>query len=326
LMPRLRFGPALLDERHPIRKLAETVDRDPHNIAGLRGIRLRRDERRPGEEPRADRQRVRRMQDRCELGRLARHVGDRRGPVEDRRAGALDRHADLRARDVDVPGEDRGRADRTAAVVDLRLGQEERVLTFDAPRAHVVAARECDDLAVRVRENSELRLRHVPRRVLADAHLAAVRNDAPPGGLEEELWPVALVDVLVDRLLRRLLDARLTASEIRDPGRPDLLRFGRRGELDLSRIELGADDRAETRANSIERQPKKCVEGQRIQIPKVLVAPQREKGPAFTLYAEERRGRDVERLHFPPRTPPSTNRPLPITKLDSSEARKSAAE
>src|SRR5438094_180523 len=119
------------------------------------------------------------------------------------------------------------------------------------------------------------------------AHLAAVRNDAPPGGLEEELRPVALVDVLVDRFLRRLLDARLTAPEIRDPGRPDLLRFRRTGELDLGRIELGADDRAETRTNSIEREPEKCVEGQRIQIPEMLVAPQSEKGPAFTLYAEE---------------------------------------
>src|SRR5207244_3471038 len=83
---------------------------------------------------------------------------------------------------------------------------------------------------------------------------------------------------------------------------------------------VGAYDRAETRANSIEREPKKCVEGQRIQIPEMLVAPQREKGPAFALHAKERRGRDVERLHFPPRTPPSTKRPLPITKLDSSDA------
>src|SRR5438309_5914230 len=57
----------------------------------------------------------------------------------------------------------------------------------------------------------------------------------------------------------------------------------------------------------------------------MLFAPQREKGPAFALHAEERRGRDLERLHFPPRTPPSTKRPLPRTKLDSSDARNSAA-
>src|SRR5882672_6190822 len=58
----------------------------------------------------------------------------------------------------------------------------------------------------------------------------------------------------------------------------------------------------------------------------MLVSPQREKGSAFTLHAQERRGRDIERLHFPPRTPPSTKRPLPMTKLDSSDARKSAAD
>src|SRR2546430_17677126 len=56
------------------------------------------------------------------------------------------------------------------------------------------------------------------------------------------------------------------------------------------------------------------------------LAPQREKRPSVATHAHERRGRDVERLHFPPRTPPSTNRPVPITKLDSSDARKSAAD
>src|SRR5438105_3541723 len=266
------------------------------------------------------------MQHRRELGRLARHVGDRRDPVEDRCAGALDCHADPRSRDVDLPCEDGGRTDRAAAVVDLRLWQEERILSLDAARAHVVAARIRDDLAVGVGENSELGLGHVPGRILAHADLAAIGNDAPPRGLEEELRPVALVHVLVDRLLCRLLDARLTAAEICDPCGPDLLRFSRCGELNLGRIELGADDRAETRADSVEGQPKKRVEGERIQIPEMLVAPQREKGPALALHAEEGRGRDVERLHFPPRTPPSTKSPLPITKLDSSDARKSAAD
>src|SRR5207245_1427026 len=102
--------------------------------------------------------------------------------------------------------------------------------------------------------------------------------------------------------------------------------FRRRGDLDLGEIQLWAGDRAETRANSVERQPKECVERERVEIPQPRVAPEREKGPALAADAHERRGRDVERFHFPPRTPPSTKRPVPITKLDSSDARKSAAD
>src|SRR5213079_2771090 len=123
----------------------------------------------------------------------------------------LDRHADLGARDVDVPREHRRGTDRAAPVVDLRLRQEEWILALDAPRAHVVPAGVADDLGVRVQEDGELRLGHVPRRILAHADLAAVRHDAPAGGLEEELGARALVDVLVDRLLARLLQARLAA-------------------------------------------------------------------------------------------------------------------
>src|SRR4029077_11866501 len=143
--------------------------------------------------------------------------------IEDGPAATLDRHADLRARHVDVPREHGGGTDRAAAVVYLRLRKEERVLALDAARAHVVAAGECDDLPARVRKDCELRLRHVPRGILAHADLAAVRHHAPARGLEEELRPVTFVDVFVDRLLRRLLEARLPAAEVRDSRRPDLL-------------------------------------------------------------------------------------------------------
>src|SRR5438552_9945520 len=266
------------------------------------------------------------MEDGREVGRLPRHVGDGGRPVEDRSAAALDRHVDLRVRDVHLPREHRSWPDRAASVVDLRLRQEERVLSLDAPRAHVVAARERDDLTVRVREDGELGLGYVPCRVLAHADLAAVRNDAPSRRFEEELRPVALVDLLVDRLLGRLLNARLAASQVGDARGPDLLRLGGRRDLDLSEIQLRAGDRAETSPDPVERQPKKRVERERVEIPKPRVAPEGNKGPAFAADAHERRGRDVERFHFPPRTPPSTKRPVPITKLDSSDARKSAAD
>src|SRR6267143_4473897 len=65
----LRFRAAVFHERHAVRYLAEAVDRDPHDIARFRRVRLWRHERRAGEEPRADRQRVRRVQHRRELCR-----------------------------------------------------------------------------------------------------------------------------------------------------------------------------------------------------------------------------------------------------------------
>src|SRR5439155_8569731 len=96
---RLRLGPAVFDERHGVIQVPEPVDRDAHEVAGLRRVRLRRDERRPGEQPRSDRKRVRRMQHGREVGRLARHVGDRGRPIEHGLSVTFDRHTYLGARD-----------------------------------------------------------------------------------------------------------------------------------------------------------------------------------------------------------------------------------
>src|SRR5438132_14000187 len=64
-----------------------------------------------------------------------------------------------------------------------------------------------------------------------------------------------------------------------------------------------------------------------MQVPELAVAPETEVSRAVRgSHARERGTGDVERVHFPPRTPPSPQRPLPITKLDSSDARKSAAD
>src|SRR5256714_1589641 len=109
---RFRRGAAVLHQGHAIGDLTETVDPDPHDIAGLRRVRLGRHERRAGEEPRADRERVRRVQHRCERRGLARHVGHGGRPFEDGLARTVDRHMDLRARDVDLPPEHRGWTDR----------------------------------------------------------------------------------------------------------------------------------------------------------------------------------------------------------------------
>src|SRR6266850_755187 len=81
-------------------------------------------------------------------------------------AVARDGHAHLRARHVDLPREHGRGTDRAAAVVHLRLREEERVRSLDAAGAHVVPARERDDLTVGVREDGKLWLWDVPRRVL----------------------------------------------------------------------------------------------------------------------------------------------------------------
>src|SRR4030081_1720754 len=49
---RFGFRAAVLYERHTIAELAKTVDRDTHGVARLRRVRLGRNERGAGEEPR----------------------------------------------------------------------------------------------------------------------------------------------------------------------------------------------------------------------------------------------------------------------------------
>ena len=119
-----------------------------------------------------------------------------------------DPHPDLER--LGAQGGENGRPERAGAGVDLRLGQVERVRTFDLPGGDVVADRDADDLAAGPDDEADLRLRDVPGRVRADAdRLAGTDRAAAAGVLEEELGPLGVVDERVHVLDGTLLDARI---------------------------------------------------------------------------------------------------------------------
>src|SRR5215207_7389964 len=110
-----------------------------------------------------------------------------------------------------------------AAVVDLGLRQVQRVLSFYVPGRNVIAGGVADDLHPAVHDEHKLGLRHVPAAVLADAHGLAVSRDPPADGLEEELGPLGVVDLVVDVGLSRLEHAGLAADQVSHPASPDLV-------------------------------------------------------------------------------------------------------
>src|SRR5439155_23015843 len=319
-------------QRDVVDELAEAVDGDADNIFRLRGVRVGRHDRRAREQPRAERQAVGRIEHADELLRLAGHVGDGSRAGEDGATLPFDRQADTRARDVDRPRQHGGGPDGAAPVVDLGLGQEQRILARDAARAHVVAARVRDDLAARIRQHRQLRFGHVPGRIAAHADVTALRHDAPSRGLEEELRTVALVDMGVDPFLARFLEAGLAAAQVRDAGGPDLLRLRRRRELDPAWFDLAPRRPRcafEHVADLSERTLHQAVQRVGIEVPDPAVAMQGQVRRVAEPDAHQRRTRKLSArrsAHFPPRTPPSTKNALPITKLDSSDARNSAAD
>src|SRR5262249_32935410 len=103
-------------------------------------------------------------------------------------AAALDRQVDgdLRQRRHGV-GEGNDGAEGAGVVVDLGLRQVERVLALDVARTHVVADRVADQLEPGGQHQGQFRLRHVPLAVAADEYAVAGADDAPGGGLEEQL-------------------------------------------------------------------------------------------------------------------------------------------
>jgi hypothetical protein len=102
-----------------------------------------------------------------------------------------------------------GRAERAAVVVDLRLGQVERVLALDG--------------AVSSEDEPELRLGHVPARVGTHGDGLSGSPHAPAGSLEEELGSLGAVEVVVERWLGRRLDPGVASSLVRDSRAPHLL-------------------------------------------------------------------------------------------------------
>ena len=132
------------------------------------------------------------------------------------------------------------RAEGAASVVDLGLGQVERVLALDVAGAHVVADGVADDDAAGIDDESEFGLGHGPFCVLADADLVAGADGAAGGGLEEELWALGGVDAVVKIATAGVfgfLHARAAAAVVGDAGGPDFLVVnGREDAIELGRF------------------------------------------------------------------------------------------
>src|SRR5215217_4373165 len=117
-----------------------------------------------------------------------------------------------------------------AAVVDFGLRQVQRVLTLYIPRRDVVAGGVAYDLHPAVNDQHELRLRHVPVAVFADAHGPFMPHNPPTDSFEEELGSHGIVDLVVDVGLFRFEHTGFPAPLVRNPARPHLLRGLDRGQ------------------------------------------------------------------------------------------------
>src|SRR5579884_319341 len=208
------LGAGVGDLSHDVCQDAEAFDFDGYYIARTGGVGGWGHDAGAGQEPGAGGEGIGRVQDGDELGRDAHHVGNARRAAIDFLVRALDRQIDTCCRGMDMPGRDDAGTEGAAGLVDLCLGEVERVFALDTARAHVVAAGVADDLAVGVRQHGQLRLRNVPGRVGADAYPAAGRDYAPAGALEEELRPGGSIDGGVDVLLGRFFNARFAAAEV----------------------------------------------------------------------------------------------------------------
>ncbi len=163
--------------------------------------------------------------------RLSLHRRQRRRTLERALTSASNRQAHLGLRRERGRGDQHARPQPAAAVVHLGLGQVQRILSLDVARAHVVADRVPDNLAARADDQRELRLGHVPLRVLPNPHGLSMTAHAMRCGLEEELWTGRVVDAVVEVATARqlcLLHPGRAAPVVGDPGGPDLLRSDRR--------------------------------------------------------------------------------------------------
>ena len=131
-----------------------------------------------------------------------------------------------------LSGDEDRRSERARAGIDLRLGQVERVRALDVSRGHVVSDRVPRDATVLAEHDADLRLGHVPGRVLADADRRTRPDRASHHRvLHEELRSRRVVDHRVDVLHRALLDAGVARALVGHARAPDLGCVERRDEL-----------------------------------------------------------------------------------------------
>ena len=165
-----------------------------------------------------------------QLARLPAQLARMRLPRKGYRPLALNLQVDAgrRPRLIDKPQDDAG-TQGTRARVNLGLRQIERVLAFDVAAAHVVAGGYADDFEGGVDDQRQLRLRHIPGGVAANAHRRVRRDNPGTARFEEELGPRRRVDAGIDvAAVQRLFLACGAAAFVGDAGRPHVLVVHRR--------------------------------------------------------------------------------------------------
>src|SRR5919112_4808562 len=141
-----------------------------------------------------------------------------------------DAHGDAEAQHRIRSRENDAWPQRARTVVDLGLGEIQRILTLNIARRDIVAGGIADDLHPAVDDQNEFGLGHVPTTVPADAYPVPGADDPPPRSLEKKLGPLGAVDPLVGVGVRRFQLAGLPAAQVGNPAGPDLVPPLHRGE------------------------------------------------------------------------------------------------
>src|SRR5437764_2669735 len=174
-----------------------------------------------------------------------------------------DAHADAqRVRIRHGPGRRHARAERAAARVHFGLRQVQRVIAFDAARAHVVGDCVADDLSSRIDDQRQLRFGYIPARISSDDDRFLGASDASGGAFEEQLGSLGGVHPGVHVRRAALFDTRLLGALVGHTGRPDLSLAVDGSQKRVARCStgLGPRHRLDARAELVGRQTKKIRE------------------------------------------------------------------
>src|SRR5438094_5677509 len=221
----LSFECGTLHFHHRIFQGPDSGDADTHQIVGLQREVFRRHDSRSGQEHRAVREDLAAEE---KAGQLIKRPLDLTygGLAFERRLTlAADVQLDCPVARLAFAGaDDDPGPHRAGAVIDLGLWQIEQIFPFNVARTHVVADGVTDHPPARIDDQRQLRFRHVPARVFANAHSLARGDDFFWQRLEKEFRTGGIVNLVVRGSAEiRLLHAGLLAAQISDARRPDLL-------------------------------------------------------------------------------------------------------
>src|SRR3990172_4007254 len=200
---------------HPVDQSPDGLDGDSDLVAGLEGEVALRNDSRAGEKVASVRERVVPEEEARKLRRPPLHLRKPGLSLEGDPSPSPDPDRDLGRGRERLFGDEEARPESAASVVDLRLRKIERVLPFDAPRAHVVADAVTEDLSAAGDRERELRLGDVPVGIAPDPDLPFMAHDAVRRCFEEQLGSFRPIDPIVDiGFALRLLPPGPAASPI----------------------------------------------------------------------------------------------------------------